>query len=183
MRIPLSRKTRPVPLYSLLVSVVMIAVISSFTIYNSLQSKSDIIGQIFVESEFPSPSTSAFYLKPMTWLMIFIITGWVSFLDLVKDRFSLLGPNPRFVYMLFLFLITSLTFYEVLYNFMLWGAILASHEGANPDTAVNRFPDERYQINLVFSTKVGVTILVCGVYSLFKLRENAFTLARDKKQQ
>lgn len=173
MEIPFRYRRSSVPFYSLLISLTMTGVISCFIIYYSSQSSYNAIGEMFVDSEFPSPSFSPFYLKPMTWLMIFIITGWVSFIELAKNRIRLLGPNSRFIYMLFLFLITSLTLYEVVYNFMLWGAILASQgvDEANPDITVNHFPDEKYQVNLVFATKVGVTILVCGVYALTVFRD------------
>jgi hypothetical protein len=133
----------------------------------------DVIGQTFVDSEFPAPELSPFYLKPATWLMITIIIAWYAFIELIKDR---VRRERRFVKSLItsgLLLAIILSFYEVAYNFMMWGVLMVSSNEAavNPDTVINMFPSDRYKVNLVFATKSFVTILGCGLYAFYVLRE------------
>jgi hypothetical protein len=147
----------------------------TYVYYRDTQTDSKVIGEAFIDSEIPAQDSFPFFLKPVTWLMIFTISGWLSFLELVKNKIRSLGLNWRFLYVLLLFLIASLTFYEIMYNFMLWGSTLSRQaaQQANPDEAINSFPAERYQISLVFATKIGVLIFVCSLYALYVFREKA----------
>lgn len=147
----------------------------SYVYYRSTQTQSKVIGEAFIDSEIPSPNSFPFFLKPVSWLMIFTISGWLSFLELVKNKLRALSANWRFLYVLLLFLIASLTFYEIIYNFTLWGSFLSRQEPhqVNPDEAINAFPADRYQVSLVFATKIGVLIFVCSLYALYVLREKA----------
>lgn len=170
-----ARKTKSLPLYVLLLSIVISIFLLSYVYYRGTQTHSKVIGEVFIDSEIPSPDSFPFFLKPVSWLMIFTISGWLSFLELAKNKIRSLGPNWRFLYVLLLFLIASLTFYEIMYNFTLWGSFLSRQDAqhANPDEATNPFPTDRYQISLVFATKIGVMIFACSVYALYVLREKA----------
>ena len=170
-----ARKIKSLPLFILLISITMSIVLLSYVYYRYTQGHNDVIGQPFVDTEIPSPDSAPFFLKPVTWLMIFTMSGWISFLELVKRKIRSLGANWKFLYALLLFLIASLTLYEIMYNFMLWGSILSRQDirHSNPDEATNSFPTESHRVNLVFATKIGVMIFVCSLYALYVVKEKS----------
>lgn len=137
----------------------------------------DIIGQAFVNEEIPPPGSFPFFLKPITWLMLLTFIGWFCFIELIRERFYKLTSNWKFLLSLLLFLIVSLSFYEVLYNFMFWGSMLSKqkHDSLNPDTIINSFPDEDYKVNLVFASKIAVLVFICSLYALFMLNQKNTT--------
>lgn len=160
------RISRTIPFYSLVASIILSVIITSYAVQRAAISPSEIIGENFIDTEFPSPDASPIYLKPVTWLTILVFVGWFSFIELIKKRISLLTYNSRFIYSVLLFLITALSLYEISYNFMIWGSQLAGDSMSNPDAATNKFPNDKYKVNLVFATKIGFMIFICGFYAL-----------------
>jgi hypothetical protein len=154
------------PLYVLVCSIVAIIFLVLYVIANGTGERP--VGEEFVKEELPPPAMFPYFLKPITWLMITIFAGWFSFLELMKNRFRTIGHNWRYFYTLTLFVIAAISFYEILYNFMYWGVVLSRQPSGllNPDSVTNGFPSQLYQVNLVFATKVGVTIFACAVYAL-----------------
>ena len=132
-----------------------------------------IIGQSFIDTEIPPPTYSPIYFKPATLLMISSIILWYCIMEVSKAEIRRLSNAARSLYFLAAFLLAAVTLYELIYNFMLWSTILSSQSATsfNPDKATNAFPNDKYQVSLVFATKVGTTILVCSLYSLYLLRE------------
>jgi hypothetical protein len=148
-------------------------IITGYGLIVAYQTRNDIIGQTLVDSEFPPPSMSPLYMKPATWLMISVITAVYSLVQMSKERFRLLGSTARSVVLFLLFLTALVSFYEVMYNFMLWGSLMAAHDSSsqfNPDTIINSFPTDEYKINLVFATKMFVTCLGCSLYGFVVFR-------------
>lgn len=162
------RISRTIHFYSLVASIILSVIITSYAVQRAAISPSEIIGENFIDAEFPSPDVSPIYLKPVTWLTILAFVGWFSFIELIKKRISLLTYNARFVYSVLLFLITALSLYEISYNFTIWGSQLAASGDSmsNPDAAINKFPNDKYKVNLVFATKIGFMIFICGFYAL-----------------
>ena len=152
------------PVYVLTGSVVAIAFLVAYVAVNG--TGEGPVGEGFVDSELPPPGIFPYFLKPITWLMIVVFAGWFSFIELVKGYIRLLDGNWRFFYSMVLFIIAAISFYEILYNFMYWGAILSRQASVDPDSIANGFPSQLYQVNIVFATKVGVTIFACAVYAL-----------------
>ena len=157
---------KKLPLYVLIGSVVVILFLVAYVMANG--TGEGPVGQGFVNEELPPPGTFPYFLKPITWLMIAIFAGWFSFLELLKSHIKSLSSNWRFFYALVLFIITAVSSYEILYNFTYWGAVLSRQPiGAlNPDNVANGYPSQIYQVNIVFATKVGVTIFACAAYAL-----------------
>jgi hypothetical protein len=159
------------PLYVLLGSVAAIAFLVAYVMANG--TGEGPVGQEFVNEELPPPGTFPYFLKPITWLMIVVFAGWFSFLELMKNQIKILENNWRYFYAMALFIIAAVSFYEILYNFMYWGVILSRQPAAsalNPDSVANGFPSQLYQVNIVFATKVGVTIFACAMYALALLK-------------
>jgi hypothetical protein len=172
--IPVKRKGKKIIIFSLLASGALTIAISSFAAYMYYSGQSDIVGQPLVDSEFPPQSISPIYLKPATWLMISTVISWYCILELVKEK---LAPdrkvkNSRVVSALFaiMLVIAVVSFYEVLFNFFLWGSLMAISDtpgSLNPDKLVNPYPPDGYKINLAVATKVGVTIFACSLYGIY----------------
>jgi hypothetical protein len=155
-----------VAFYVLIASIGTIAFLVAYTLSNG--TGHGPLGEEFVNEELPPPGTFPYFLKPITWLMITIFAGWFSFMELMKDKIKNLENNWRYFYAMALFIIAAISFYEILYNFMYWGVILSKQptEMLNPDNVANGFPSQLYQVNIVFATKVGVTIFACAMYAL-----------------
>ncbi len=159
---------------TLIISLLLVTVIVTYAQLQSNLLGIDVIGQTLVDSEFPSPSISSFYLKPATWLMIMIVIAWYSFIEIIKDRVRSEKGFARPVISIGLLLAIILCSYEVAYNFMIWGVMMinADETSFHPDEVVNVFPSDKYKTNLVFATKSFVTILGCGFYGFYVLRED-----------
>jgi hypothetical protein len=153
--------------------------LSSYAAYMYFSGRSEIIGEPLVNAEFPPQTVSPIYMKPVTWLMISSAVAWYSLLEVIKER--VVAPNgssryPRGVSLVLaiLFLIALVSFYEVLFNFILWASLMAHvqpGEPFNPDTLVNPYPSDGYKVNLTFATKVGVSILGCSVYGIYVFKD------------
>jgi hypothetical protein len=129
----------------------------------------DVIGHTLVDSEFPPPDVSPFFLKPATILMALIIVAWYCIVELTKDRVRReTGPMKKMISIIFLLTII-LSFYEVVYNFIIWNVMLVNDNGDSfhPDDIANTFPTEKYSVNLVFATKSFVTLLGCSLYGFY----------------
>ncbi len=158
------------PLYMLLGSIAAIVFLVAYVAANG--TGEGPVGEEFVNEELPPPGMFPYFLKPITWLMIVVFAGWFSFLELMKNQIKLLDDNWRYFYAMVLFIIVAISFYEILYNFMYWGAILSKQPEAalDPDSVANGFPSQLYQVNIVFATKVGVTIFACAMYALVVIK-------------
>ncbi len=129
-----------------------------------------IIGQQFVLTEFPPPSMFPwFYAKPITWFCYAAFLYWAFGLEAQKKHFLRFADGTR----RFLFVITALiafgAFYEIFFNFMLWGALEAVTQGGNPDFLANIYPDLRNPLSLTFATKIVTLVFGMAVYSLYYL--------------
>lgn len=155
------------PLYVLLGSIAVIVFLVAYVAANGTGERGPV-GEGFVSEELPPPGTFPYFLKPITWLMIAVFAGWFSFLELIKNRIRILDSTWRYFFAMVLFIIAAVSFYEILYNFMFWGVILSRQplNALDPDSVANGFPSQLYQVNMVFATKVGVTIFACALYAL-----------------
>jgi hypothetical protein len=157
------------PLYVLIGSIISAVLLVAYVLQYG--TGEGAVGEEFVNQELPPPNTFPYFLKPITWLMIAAFAGWFSLLELAKGRIRRLDREQRYTFGLILFIFAAVAFYEILYNFMYWGAILA-RQAVNPDSITNGFPSQLYQVNIVFATKVYVTVFVCALYALAVLRQS-----------
>ena len=159
---------------SLSISLALVAIIVIPAQLEAQRLGIDVVGQTLVDSEFPPPNISSFYLKPATWLMIVIIIAWYSFIEIIKERIKKERGLARTVISVALLLSIILSSYEVAYNFLIWGVMMTRADEASfhPDDLYNEYPTDKYKINLVFATKGFATILGCGLYAFYVLRQD-----------
>lgn len=134
---------------------------------SSLTQKLSQVGENLVNIEFPPPSISPVYLKPITYLYIGALLFMYSELELNKDRIRNLPSSVKTLAKFFAFIVAGIFFYELLYNFALWGGDIAA--GAilgklNPDLYANPFPHLTEPWNLVFVTKLWSVFFIAGLY-------------------
>jgi len=138
----------------------------------------NVIGWTFVNVEFP-PTTFPLYAKPITWFMASAIIFWFSLLGLNKEMISRFSKFKRQLFMLIAFLIGVMTLYEVLFNFTLWGSLMAASKilgELNPDYLNNPFPNPEVSWNLVFATKIFLLITVISFYTFYFLKTHTTSL-------
>jgi hypothetical protein len=155
------------------VSFSLLLIIVAYTTIEALDSGKGPIGQKLVDSEFPSPEASPFYLKPITWIMTLLVMAWYSFVEITKTAVWKLPQFAQSIIRGLLVLTIVLSLYEVMYNFMFWDVVLSRSDSSSfhPDSVVNNFPTDKYSMNLVFATKIFVTVLGCSAYALYAYRQ------------
>lgn len=118
--------------------------------------------------EFPPPSISPFYVKPVTLMFISAVVFAFCFFALIEKSLGRLSRRIRVLLLLASLSLFAIAAYETLFNFTLWGSLLVTHP--NPDTITNDYPVSTYRVNLVFATKTFVALLFVTsfAYLVFK---------------
>ncbi len=125
------------------------------------------IGATLVNVEFPFP----FLAKPVTYLSVACVTFFFSSLMIWKNKIAKWSLLRLSTLQMFAIVIAFASAYEVLFNFMLWGAIYSvqvlTEHIKNPDliTSPSTVP-----WNLVFATKMFASLFVISGYSVYFLR-------------
>lgn len=155
------------------VAAVTMAVVCLYALGTYLRFGSEAVGDVLVRVEFPPPSVfPLFYAKPVTWLSVSVVAFWFSLLQLLRPRVAKISPFRRTVLQFIALLVVSVAVYEVLFNFSLWSALMASNDlrgRLNPDVLINPYPNPEIPWNLVFATKIYTAALVISLYSLYYL--------------
>jgi hypothetical protein len=156
-----------------LASFIIIVTVTIYGIATAAILDINVIGGTFVNVEFPPMAPPPFYAKPITWFMASSIVFWFSLLELNKEMISKFSKFKRQLFMLIAFFIGAMTLYEVLFNFTLWGSLMAVSGilgELNPDILVNPFPNPEISWNLVFATKIFLIMTIISFYTFYFLR-------------
>ena len=156
------------------ISIIITLIIISYGIISSLIWEIDIVGDTLVNIngkpfEIPSPEILPIYAKPITWMYVFVLIGWFSFLEINKEKFKKISAFKLGILKMLAFLIASISIYEVFYNFSTWSALMSQQATMgiiNPDSLVNQAPNPEYTWNLTFATKFFTILTIIGMYSL-----------------
>ncbi len=154
----------------------LILVITSYGIAAELTGHINVVGSVLVDFEFPPPSISPVYAKPISYLMIASLALTFSGLELAKPHMAKFSKSQISLIKLFAFIGIVLAGYEVLYNFALWTAEIATSSllgVLNPDILLTPpllTANPRAPLNLVFATKISTTILAVSVYVFYVVR-------------
>jgi hypothetical protein len=122
--------------------------------------------------EFPEPEYFPIYAKPVTWLYVGIVVCWFSVLELNRSRLLRYSMFRLSIFRLIAFLVFCISAYEVLYNFTIWGALMAYQATTGniiPDILVNKSPNPETPWNLVFATKLFTALTLISAYTLWYL--------------
>ena len=120
--------------------------------------------------EFPPPSISRYYVKPVTIMFVAGVVFSFCFFSLVSRSLTRVPRSVRALLMLLSIAVLAVSSYETLFNFAIWGSSLVTH--ADPDTVVNSYPINSVKVNLVFATKSFVALLFVSYFSLMTFRNS-----------
>ena len=128
------------------------------------------IGIELVNVEWPLP----YFAKPVSYFSIACVSLFYSGLRLGEERIAKWPRQFLSFLQLFGFVVAFASAYEVLYNFMLWGSFLSSQlVTSSVATLVNinsvSSPGP-VPWNLVFATKIFLSIFVISAYVTYFLR-------------
>ena len=159
------------------VSMFIIILTTSYGIIATIFSGVEVVGETFVNVEFPPIHIFPFfYMKPITWLFSSILLFAFSGLELSKTRVGLLSPFTISLIKIAVFAVTSLSLYEVLFNFTLWSGLIATDSllgKLNPDLIINPFPNPEIPWNIVFATKLYLAATIVGIYLFYFISKYA----------
>ena len=127
------------------------------------------IGVTLVNVEFPLPLLA----KPITYLSIASVTFFYSSLRVWEHRIARWSRVRLSALQLFAIVVAFASAYEVLYNFMIWGAIYSAvyFRGIiDPNTISGPSAVSSAPWNLVFATKMFSALAVIAGYSAYFLR-------------
>lgn len=139
------------------------------------------VGATLVNVEFPFP----FFAKPVTYLSVASVTFFYSGLRLYQNKVAAWSQLTLSTLQLFCLVVAFASAYEVLYNFMLWGAFLSNQLLTTSITALSlvNSVDSPGPVpwNLVFATKLFFSLFVISGYAVYFLRRIHHTAEyRDK---
>ena len=123
-------------------------------------------GSTLVNIEFPLPE----FAKPISYFSIASVAFFYSELKLWEEKIARWPAAVRSFLRLFGFVVAFASAYEVLYNFMLWGAFFTIQvlQGNVNVNLANCCPPVPW--NLVFATKAFSSLFVISGYSVYFLR-------------
>lgn len=107
--------------------------------------------------------------KPMTVIFTSVFLFYAFLIQHLEARIALLNRDVRVFLFVISFLIAAGSFYELFFNFALWSALMSVTGVANPDILVNRFPNPKTAVSIVYASKLVLLIFAVSVYSLYFL--------------
>ncbi len=125
------------------------------------------IGEALVAIDVPFPP---FFAKPISYFGVAAVAFFYSSLRLREERIAKWPPALISLLQMLGFVVAFSSAYEVMYNFMLWGAIYSVEflkNVTNPNFIATPFS---IPWNFVFATKAFSTLFVISGYSVYFLR-------------
>ena len=175
--INLSNEEEKIRTFFKLISLISLVVIISTSIYGilgTLIQGGNVVGEVLVTLEVPPIEVfPLFYSKPITWLSAAILAFYFSSLELGKDMVMQWRKFHRDILKFFAFFVCAMATYEVLFNFTLWGGLIASDSilgELNVDIIKNTFPNPETPWNIVFATKLFTVLVIISAYSFYYLQ-------------
>jgi hypothetical protein len=169
---PLDKRTRMIFKFFAIASLVVMAIVLGYALISSLTQNITIVGENFVDVEFPPPSISPIYLKPITYLYVASLVFIYTTLELYRERIRNLPDWVVSVSRFFAFMVMVVFFFELAYNLVFWGGEIAAQAvlgHLNPDVIVNPFPELTHPWNVVFASKLWTVFLLAGAYVYYFL--------------
>lgn len=139
-----------------------------YGVYESWVHPGQAVGQVWVDVYWPFPP---YFAQPVTYFSVACITLFYSGLRLWEQRISR-WPRPILSFLqLFGFVVAFSSAYEVIYNFIFWGATYAV-AALELDTSIPDLLTSNYPVpwSFVFATRAFAALFVISGYSVYFLR-------------
>ena len=130
----------------------------------------DVVGSSLVNVEFPF----TFMAKPASYLMVASVTFVYSSMQLWRNRIARWSIFRLSLLQMIAIVVAVSSAYEILYNFMLWGAFLSNQlltSSLSASNLVNNITSPGpVPWNLVFATKIFVALFAISGYVTYFMR-------------
>ncbi len=150
------------------ISLLTIVAVSLYGLFEWVTGHVGIVGQQLVDVYWPWPP---YFAQPVTYFSVACVALFYSGLRLWEEMIVKWPKSVLSTLQLAGFIVAFSSAYEVLYNFMLWGAVLSTEcvasPSCNPDVYFTTYPAPW---NLVFATRVFAALFVISGYSVYYLR-------------
>jgi len=151
-------------------SFLILVLITVYGVVQSLYFSKEPVGQVLVDVWFPFPP---YFAQPVTYFSVACVALFYSGLRVWEER---IAKWPRWLLMMLQalgFIVAFSAAYEVMYNFMVWGAlyVIACEQTkgiCNVDLLSSLYPS---QWSLVFATRMFSALFVISGYSVYYLRK------------
>lgn len=152
------------------VSVITMIAVLAYGAVTAVLGGLDVVGSSLVNVEFPF----TFMAKPVTYLMVASVTFVYSSMQLFQNRIARWSLFRLSALQLVAIVVAVCSAYEVLYNFMLWGAFLSNQllsSSLSASSLVNDITSPGpVPWNLVFATKIFLALFAISGYVVYFLR-------------
>lgn len=151
-------------------SLFTIIIVTLYGVSESLYGTRQPVGEVLVNVYWPF---APYFAQPVTYFSVASVTLFYSGLRLWEERISKWPSWSLSFLQLFGFVVAFSSAYEVMYNFMLWGATYSiacaglRDSACNPDVLFSTYP---VPWNLVFATRAFSALFVISGYSVYFLR-------------
>jgi len=153
-------------------SLLVITAVFVYGMVEALLNPGLAIGAVLVDVYWPFPP---YFAQPVTYFSVACVALFYSGLRLSEGRIARWPRGILSILQLVGFIVAFSSAYEIMYNFMLWGAsysvacasAIASHSACNPDVIFSTYP---VPWNLVFATRAYSALFVISGYSVYFLR-------------
>jgi hypothetical protein len=165
----LDRGSRRIYLAIAWVSLLTIVAVTVYGLFEWVTGHVDIVGQQLVNVYWP---INRLFAQPVTYFSVACVALFYSGLRLLDHRIRRWPKWVLSTLQLVGFVVAFSSAYEVLYNFMLWGATYSiacasNLTACNPDAIITNYP---VPWNLVFATRAFSALFVISGYSVYYLR-------------
>lgn len=175
--VPMTDATRRMYALVAYVSLTTIVAVTVYGLVESLYGTKQPVGQVLVDVYFPFPP---YFAQPVTYFSVACVALFYSGLRLWEKRVSKWPSWLLMLMQIFGFVVAFSSAYEVMFNFMLWGAsytvncanAIANHTACNPDVLTSLYPTPW---SLVFATRAFSALFVISGYSVYFLRKFSST--------
>ncbi len=125
-----------------------------------------VIGEVLVNTEVPVSGFS----KLVTYLMISSVIGWYCVTKIGRKRTENMSKTTRSILRLIALAIAVMTSYEVIYNFVVWDALMTADaiSGIIRIDVLNiPYPNPTTPWSLVFATKMFLSAFVISSHAFY----------------
>lgn len=138
-----------------------------------------VIGEVLVNTEVPFEG----FAKLVTYLMISSVVGWYCVTKLGKKKTENVSTTAKAVIRLIALAIAVATFYEVLYNFVVWNALMTADavRGIFRIDVLNiPYPSSTTPWSLVFATKMFLAAFVISAHAFYLITRSERRVAPEQ---
>lgn len=152
---------------------ICVAVMLTITIYALAESVREylttgrvVIGEVLVDTEFPIPGLA----KLVSYLMVVSVVGWYCVTKIGRKKTENVSKSWLVIFRLIALAIAVLTFYELIYNFVAWNALMTADAVGGIiriDVLNIPYPNPKIPWNLVFATKMFLAAFVISSHAFY----------------